>query len=117
MKIALLIIGLLLSTLTFSQNYNVGAVGFGATTAKLSGIISITDSSYTFAANEQLVTLDVKKKANTIVYVTDGVVTGSITITPYSGKVKGFKYNILIGYIMNINVPQNSVIYYCTKED
>ena len=124
MKYIILIFGLLLSTVTFSQNYNFGAVKFGAT-VKRSGKISITDSSCIFDANDQLITLDVKKKANTIytfdaktiLPVTDGVDTGTLTITSSSGKIKGFKYNILIKYIININAPQNYVIYFCTKED
>lgn len=83
---------------------------------KLQQQIILSDSTVTMIVDNQKAVYTIKKVANQVTYITDGVADYSIQITDNVGKVKGFNYDALITY-GRVNVYGMSSPCYCKKKD
>tara|TARA_B100000963_G_scaffold336355_1_gene331319 strand:+ start:576 stop:932 length:357 start_codon:yes stop_codon:yes gene_type:complete len=115
MKTTLLFLSVFLSVNIFGQNYDVGILSYGTTIVKATGQVMISDSTVTLEMNDTYV-YDIVKKANNTIYITDGVITGSIVKAKREGKLKKFNYDMILQYNQNINNPSTVVVSYWCKE-
>ncbi len=106
---------LLFTYLSFSQTYNVVAVGDFYNVTKLNGTATITDAKYTVSfENGKTSEFDVVSNKNGTIYITDGVMTDWLNIIEEKGKKKGKEYSKII--IINFDIRRNlntKVLYYC----
>lgn len=117
-KFIIILLIFIISVKGYSQNYNYGVIFANFDFIKSEGEININDSTVEitniFNNVKSSNIYSVLKKANGIIYITDGVIKSSIFITPDKGKKKGFEYDNLITF--NYNVLQynskQSLIYY-----
>ncbi len=105
---------LFLSAISYSQTYNIELIGSGAFATKYKGTLEITETKCNLVFDGKVVSYDVVKNVNGIVYITDGVMTDWLQIVKSDGKKKGVDYNYMI-YLnydqrKNLNVQ---TIYYC----
>lgn len=106
---------LLLTTLSFSQTYEVVAVGDYYNATKLEGVATISDAKYTVSfSNGKTVEFDIVSNKNGTIYITDGVMTDWLNVIEKKGKKKGQEYSKII--ILNFDIRRNintNVLYYC----
>lgn len=105
------------STITFGQKFSYGAIAVTGMTIKQDGKIFITDSLVTIASNNQSNEYNFIKKANSIIYFTDGVMTHFMTVTNQAGKAKGFSYGRVIVFTPDKRMANDVVIYYAKQQD
>lgn len=117
-KFIVFILIIIFSEKCYSQNYNYGVIFLNSNFIKLEGEIIINDStveiSNIFNNVKGYSKYSLLKKANGIIYITDGVINSSIVITPEKGKKKGFEYDYLIIFHYNVlqDYSKQSLIYY-----
>ena len=90
----IIILLVLLFSITFanSQTFKLGAFDSSGLVGKIDGKIEVTDSivtiKYSLQGQIQSFEFDFVKKANNIIYITDGVMTHSMIVTNKIGKKK-----------------------------
>lgn len=114
MKKLLLITAVLFSLLCRGQEYKIGAGLTHNLTFKVEGTLSITDTELIFVIQGQKKVFEVQKKANDIVYFTDGVMTHFLYFIKESGKKKGFNYTTVIVYNFDARLNASQLYYYGT---
>lgn len=92
------------------QTYHVGSVGFPGVSQKVEGQIIIDDSTVTIGFNGIQKVFEIEKKIETTLILTDGIRTSRLTVTPKTGKEKGFAYDHQLFY-----EGETSTIYFCRK--
>jgi len=95
MKRIIIILVLLISfTFAKSQTFKLGVLFSNGIWAKIDGKIEVTDSivtlKYSFQEISESYEFDFVKKANNIIYITDGVLTHSMIVMNQKGKKNGF---------------------------
>lgn len=118
MKKLAVIILITVSAHTYGQQYYCPVASTSGTTFKADQWINIMDSLVVIKVKSKQVndsTTFIRKPSlnKSIVYVTDQVVTGSLTISPMNGSIKGTRYSETLAYKPDINA-NTVLIYYCT---
>lgn len=120
-RITILLVLLISFTFAKSQTFNLGVLFSNAIWVKIDGKIVVTDSivtiKYSLQGKIQSFEFDFVKKANNIIYITDGVMTHSMIVTNKTGKKKGFEYNRLISFIYDKRQSNATVLYYARVLD
>lgn len=120
-RIIILLVLLILFTFAKSQTFKLGAFDSSGLVGKIDGKIEVTDSivtiKYSLQGKIQSFEFDFVKKANNIIYITDGVMTHSMIVTNKTGKKKGFEYNRLISFIYDKRQSNATVLYYARVLD
>lgn len=122
MKRIIIFLVLLISfTFAKSQTFKLGVMFSSGIHVKIDGKIEVTDSIVTIKCSFQGITeasvFDFVKKANNIIYITDGVMTHSIVVMNQTGKKKGFEYNRLISIMYDKRQSSVTVMYYAKVLD
>lgn len=122
MKRITILLALLISfTFAKSQTFKLGAFDSSGLVGKIDGKIEVTDSivtiKYSLQGKIQSFEFDFVKKANNIIYITDGVMTHSMIVTNKTGKKKGFEYNRLISFVYDKRQSNATVLYYARVLD
>ncbi len=120
-RITILLVLLISFTFAKSQTFKLGAFFSNGLWVKIDGKIEVTDSivtlKYSFQDMSESFEFDFVKKANNIIYITDGVMTHSMIVTNKTGKKKGFEYNRLISFINDKRLSNVTVLYYARVLD
>ena len=120
-RIIILLVLLISFTFAKSQTFKLGVLVSSGIQVKIDGKIEVTDSivtiKYSFQGKIESFEFDFVKKANNIIYITDGVMTHSMIVTNNTGKKKGFEYNRLISFIYDKRQSNATVIYYAKVLD
>lgn len=115
-RIIILLVLLISFTFVKSQTFELGVLFSNGIWAKIDGKIEVTDSivtlKYSFQEICEFYEFDFVKKANNIIYITDGVMTHSMTVINQTGKKKGFEYNKLISFVYDKRLSNVTVLYY-----
>ena len=96
-----------------AQTYNIGimhAGGFG--TGKYKGKIIIGDSSLTMTYQNQKFYFPIEKKENNLIYVKDGSMIHTYTITNKSGRIKDFDYDTVFLFTPDKKQHSKEITYY-----
>lgn len=120
MKKVLFVLFLLLSAVSYSQTYKIGAGFVNSTFFKTDGKITINDKKIIIEINNngKLTTneYEVVKKANNLLYFTDGVMTHYFSFIDEKGKKKGFEYDNIVVFNFDKKQGDIQVMYYCKIE-
>ena len=120
-RITILLVLLISFTFAKTQTFKLGAFDSSGLVGKIDGKIEVTDSivtiKYSLQGKIQSFEFDFVKKANNIIYITDGVMTHSMIVTNQTGKKKGFEYNRLISFIYDKRQSNATVLYYARVLD
>jgi hypothetical protein len=98
-----------------AQNYDTGVV-FSSIFVKIKGTIEISDSTAIFSFKESTSRYSVVKKVNNLVYVTDGVMTHTLTFVSKTGKMRGFAYDTMITFVQDKRQGNATVMYYAKEK-
>lgn len=113
MKHILLLAALLFSLLTYSQSYEIGASEAMGFAYRVDGTVDFTDTLMSLhlktKEKDTKADFDITNIRNGITYVTDGTQTFQVTISEISGKRKGYKYSLIMGFKELQGAP---VLYY-----
>lgn len=120
-RIIILLVLLISFTFVKSQTFELGVVVSSGIQIKIDGKIQVTDSivtiKYSFQGNIESFEFDFVKKANNIIYITDGIMTHSMIVTKKTGRKRGFEYNRLISFIYDKRQSDATVFYYSRIQD
>ena len=115
-RITILLVLLISFTLAKSQTFKLGVLFYNGIWGKIDGKIEVTDSivtlKYSYKDISESYEFDFVKKANNIIYITDGVMTNSMTVMNQTGKKKGFEFNRLISFKYDKRLSNVTVMYY-----
>lgn len=98
----------------WAQKYDVGAM-FILTTGmnfKSIGTIEISEKEAVFVFDGKTTKYEVVKKVNDMVYITDGVMTHTLSFSNKKGKMKGFAYETLIIFAFDKRQRDETFMYY-----
>ena len=120
-RITILLVLLISFTFAKSQTFKLGVLFSNAIWVKIDGKIEVTDSivtlKYSFKDINESYEFDFVKKANNMIYITDGVMTHSMMVINQKGKKKGYEYNRLISFIYDKRQSNATVLYYAKVLD
>lgn len=120
-RIIILLVLLISFTFVKSQTFELGVVVSGGIQIKIDGKIEVTDSivtiKYSFRDKIESFVFDFVKKANNIIYLTDGIMTHSMIVINKTGRKRGFEYNRLISFIYDKRQSNATVLYYSKIQD
>ena len=108
---------LFLSAISYSQTYNINALGDYSFEAKASGSIVINEKQVIVTINENIKTYDIVNVSNDVVYFSDGTMTDYFTKVSKKGKKKGKEYDTILiwNFDKRKNANVNNVLLFYTK--
>jgi len=102
------------------QVFDIGVLSSAGSTAKLPGEFIISDSIVTIGFSTGKTIKQVKEVMpdHQTIYVTDGTAVDRISISTYSGKISGYKFDCVITYHPDSRFTSDPVIkYFCRRRD
>jgi hypothetical protein len=108
----LIILLVLLCQGAMAQVYQVGVISSGGMVMKYAGEIAVSDSTISFNIGSQQSKKKIQSKSDNVIYLTDGTAIDRLTITPITGKLKGFMYTCMILYSPDKKFSSQDMIYY-----
>jgi hypothetical protein len=117
----LLFILFFISAASYSQTYKSGAGFFNPNFFKMDATLKISDVKVSIenSINNKttVIEYEVVKKVNGYIYITDGVMTHSLSMLNETGTKKGFKYDTLIVFSFDKRQSEIPLMYYSKLQD
>ena len=105
-----------LSIASYSQTYKIGAGFFNPAFFKIDATLNISDVKVIIEISDKgkktIQEYEVVKKVNGLLYITDGVMTHSLSMLSETGTKKGFKYDTLIVFAFDKRQSELPLMYY-----
>ena len=117
--VILFLLWMLSATSVFGQKYQYGAVFASGVFVRVEGAIEFGDSTVVItsisAGKTSTVNYDLVKRANNLVYFTDGVMTHFFALMEESGKKKGFECDHLMVFTADKRQSNATISYYAMQ--
>lgn len=100
-----------------AQKYDTGAMFLlsASLNVKSVGKIEISEKEAIFGFADTVTKYEILKKVNGLVYITDGVMTHTLSFSKKTGKMKGFAYDTLINFSFDKKQKDEVIMYYAKE--